>query len=236
MRTKHREHLEQPGIQQVLPAEEGHAEARFHPLQLAAILVQETAKSRDVGGRDRADLLFHPRDVRGRVEHAATAKDDPVLRIESHHFHLRAERCSCRCEDLLEHPWVEKEGRPEVEFEAVRFDRRRSPSDRRKALENFNLHARSREQERGRQTARSRTDDDDVFAHHQNFVFTPQARSAHQPRAASKAMKPPLSQRITAPNCESGQSSHPPTAKRSAPAARRTRPLVAIFFVNRGME
>ena len=68
MRAKHREHLQQAQVDEVLPAEERRLEARLHALELGAILVEEAAEARRVARRDRGDLLLHARDVRRRVE------------------------------------------------------------------------------------------------------------------------------------------------------------------------
>ena len=60
---------------------------------------------------------------------AAFAKDDPVLRIEPHHFHLRAQCRAGRGENFLKHARIKKEGRSEIELEAVRLNRRRASAD-----------------------------------------------------------------------------------------------------------
>ena len=123
MRPEHREHLEQAHVDEVLPAEERRLQARLHALELGAILVEETAETRRVARRDRGDLLLHARDIRRRVQLAALAEDDAILRIEPHHFHLVAERRARRGEDFFEHARVEEKRRAEIELESVRLDR-----------------------------------------------------------------------------------------------------------------
>ena len=63
----------------------------------------------------------------------------PILRIEPHHFDLGAERRARGGEDFLEHPRVEEEGRPEIELEPVRLDRRGAAADNRQTLEDFHF-------------------------------------------------------------------------------------------------
>ena len=68
MRTKHRQHLQQARVDEVLPAEERRFQARLHALELGAVLVEKTAETRRVAWRNRGDLLLHARDVRRRVQ------------------------------------------------------------------------------------------------------------------------------------------------------------------------
>ena len=96
---------------------------------------------------------------------AALAKDDAILRIEPHHFHLGAERRARGGEDFFEHPRVEEKRGPEVELEPFRLDRRRAPADGRQTLEDFHFHSRRGEENGRGEAAGTGADDDNFFAH-----------------------------------------------------------------------
>ena len=165
MRAEHREQLEHPHINEILPAVEGRLQARLHACELGAIFIEETAEAGGVSGSDRGDLLLHSRDVGRGIDPPAAAEDDAVLRIEPHHFHLRAERRAGGGEDFLQHARVEEKGRAEVELEPIGLDGRRAPADGRQPLDDFHFHARSGEQDGGSEAAGACADDDDFFLH-----------------------------------------------------------------------
>src|SRR4051812_46163469 len=139
MRAQHRQHLQEPEIDEVLPPEERRLQTRLHALELGAIFIEETAETRRVVRREGSDLLLHALDVGGCAEFAAVSKNDAVLRIEANHLHLGTQRSAGRGEDFLEHARVEKKRRTKVELEAVRFDRRRPAADEWQPLEKFHF-------------------------------------------------------------------------------------------------
>ena len=94
---------------------------------------------------------------------AAFAKNDPILRIEPHHFHLRAQRRAGSGENFLEHARVKEERRAEIELEAVRLNRRSASADGRESLEHFHFHSRSGEENGGSEAAGTGADDNDIF-------------------------------------------------------------------------
>ena len=104
-------------------------------------------------------------DVGRRLNLAALAEDDAILRIEPHHFHLLAKRRAGGGEDFFEHARVEEKRRTEIEPEAVRFDRRSPPADRREPLDDFHFHSRRGEKNGRGQAAGTGADDDDVLFH-----------------------------------------------------------------------
>ena len=196
MRTQHRKHFQQPHIDQVLPAEERCLKTRLHAPEFRAIFVEETAETWRVARRDRGDLLLHACDVRCRVQLAAFAEDDAVLRIEPHHFHLRAQRRAGGGENFLEHARVKEERRAEIELEAIRLDRRSASADGRESFDDLHFHSRSGEENGGSETAGTGADDNDIFFHDGErgraewlrISFSLRRREgAHQPRAASNA-------------------------------------------------
>ena len=140
MRPEHRQHLEQARVARG-PASRRRASPGTAPCAASFVRFSsmKAAEARRVAGRDRGDLLLHARDVRRGVDLAARAEHDAVLRIEPHHFHLRAERRAGGGEDFLEHARVEEKGRAEIELEAVRLDRRRAPADGRAAARGLSL-------------------------------------------------------------------------------------------------
>ena len=139
MRTQHGEHLEQAGLNQVLPAQEGAFQARLHERELGAVLVEETAEAGSVLGRKRGNLPLHRRYVRRAVEFAARPELDPVLRIQPHHFDFGAKAGPGGLEDLLQHAGVKEESRPEIELVAVRLDAGGASADDRQTFDDFYL-------------------------------------------------------------------------------------------------
>ena len=63
-------------------------------------------------------------------------------------------------EDAFEDARVEEERRPEVEAEAVGFDRGAAAADARQPLDDVNVEPAAREQQRRRQSARPGPDDE----------------------------------------------------------------------------
>ena len=123
MRAQHRQHLEQPHVDEVLPTEERRLEARLHPLEFGPVFVQETAKAGRVRWSESGDLLFHAGHVGRGVEFAAVPENDSVLRIEPNHLDLLTQRRSGRPKNFLEDARIEKKSGAEIEFEAVGLNR-----------------------------------------------------------------------------------------------------------------
>ena len=196
MRPEHRQHLQQARIDEVLPAEEGRLEARLHARELGAVLRPGS------GGSPARRRARWPRSAAPSARCRAWRRiSPPPPNMMRYCGSSRTISTSSRSdvpaagEDFLQHPRVEEKRRAEVELEAVRLDRRSAPADGRQPLEDFHLHARGGEQDGGGEAAGAGADDDGIVflmgagGSGQNFVLTPQARSAHQPRAASKPTK-----------------------------------------------
>jgi len=67
----------------------------------------------------------------------------------------------------------------------------------------------------------------------QNFVFTPQARAAHQPRAASNARNADASARQAPAVVDADQTKIAVVPITIAPAARMSRPLLSMLEAKR---
>ena len=166
MRTEHRQHLEQAGLHQVLPAEEGAFEARLHAAR--AWCGSRRGNRRKPGasaGASAAICRSIAGNVRRAVEFAARAKLNPILRIEPHHFDLAPQAGAGGSEDFIQHARVKEESRPEIELVAVRLDARGAPADEGQTFEDFYAHARGREQNGRSQSARASADDESLFSH-----------------------------------------------------------------------
>ena len=112
-------------------------QARLHQRELGAVLGEEPAEARRVGGRELGDLLFHPRDVRCAIHFAARAEDDAILRIKPDHFNFAAQFRAADPENFLEHARVEKKSRAEIKLVAVRLDAGGASADDGQALDDL---------------------------------------------------------------------------------------------------
>ena len=165
MRAEHREHFQEAGVNQILPAEKGRLEARLHGGELAPVLVEEAAEAGRVSGGESGDLLLHLDDVWRAIELSTGTELNAILRVEPDHLDFVAQARARRSKDFLEHARVEEERRPEVEFVPVRLDARRAPADDGEALDDFNFHASRSQKYGGGESARAGAYDDGFFRH-----------------------------------------------------------------------
>ena len=164
MRTQHGEHLEQAGLHQVLPAEEGAFQARLHERELGAVLVEETAEAGSVIRRKRGNLPLHRRYVRRAVEFAARSE---LIRIAGPAAPFRPRHAgSFRRRGIFLPTLVGKEkGRAEIKLVAVGLKSGGASTNDRQTFYNFYFEALRRQQYGGSQSARPGTDDESLFTH-----------------------------------------------------------------------
>ncbi len=198
------------GLDQVMPAQERRFEDRAEPVHLHPVLVQEAGELDGIVRRERGDRPLHPRHVAGRLQLAAAAEDQVILRVQPDKLHLAAEVAADRAIDRFEHARIEEERRPQVEPEALALDRGRSGRRRGRGARGPSPGTRRRRAAWRRQPARPRPDDHDLFrrGHERSPCWT----SAAAPRAGGCG---PPSERSVRPIRPDGRRSSP-TGSRAA--------------------
>ena len=73
-------------------------------------------------GRNRGDLTLYLRYVRRAIEFSASAKLNPVLRVQLDQLHLTLETGSGGLENFVQHAGIEKESGTKIELVALGLD------------------------------------------------------------------------------------------------------------------
>ena len=166
-----RHQLEQIGVDQIPPALKGLLEEGGEAVELLPGGLHEPGERAPVPRGDPRNLCLHPPDVGGGQEFVPCAEDKPVLGIESHHLDFPPQVVAAGGEDLVEHPRVEKERRPQIEPKSLGGgDGAGAAPGEGQPLKHPHADSSGRQKHSAGQTPRTCTDDIDRVGHQHSCV------------------------------------------------------------------